>query len=229
MFGRAVLSGQNNDAAMETRVRDGGRLFSPSAARNAAPILEAFKAHMPRAGAVLEIASGTGEHAVHIARASPLLRWAPGDPDERSRASIRAWTAYSGLKNIAPPHAINVEEEGWATRDDGPIAGIVAINMIHIAPFRAMEGLLAGAGALLAPGGRLFLYGPFLRRGRHTAPSNAAFDKSLKARNPDWGVRDLDDEVLPLATKAGLILATSVTMPANNLSVIFEKGAERRP
>lgn len=211
------------EIALEARDMSGARLFSPSAARNREAILEVFLAHMPRAGTVLEIGSGTGEHAVHIAARLPELTWLPGDPDETSRASISAWIAYTGLANIAAPHAIDVTIGGWAKAVSRPIDGIVSINMIHIAPFAAAEGLIAGAGAgaLLGPGGRLFLYGPFSRNGEHTAPSNAAFDASLKARDPSWGVRDLERDMVPLTEKAGLSLEDVVSMPANNFSIIL--------
>jgi cyclopropane fatty-acyl-phospholipid synthase-like methyltransferase len=199
-----------------------GRIFAASTARNRDPILDAYAASMPVSGTVLEIASGAGEHAVHIAGALPMLRWLPGDPDADARASIAAWTAHAGLSNIAPPHAIDAAAEGWEA-EVGVVDAIVCINMIHIAPFAAAEGLFAGAGRLLPRGGRLFLYGPFSRQGRHSAPSNADFDSSLKARDARWGVRDLDNDLLPLAERAGLALSRVIEMPANNLSVVFER------
>ncbi len=177
---------------------------------------------MPRAGRILEVGSGTGEHAVHLAAAAPDLRWLPGDPDAASRASIAAWTEHLGLTNVAPPHAIDVTAAGW-DRDLGPFDGVVSINMIHIAPFDAARGLIAGSARMLNPGGKLFFYGPFARNGAHTAPSNEAFDGSLKARDPRWGVRDLDLEIAPLAAAAGFILETAAEMPANNLSVTFAR------
>lgn len=211
------------EIALEERGRDERRLFSPSAARNRDPIRDAFLRTMPHAGVVLEIGSGTGEHAVHIAAAAPGLRWLPGDPDEASRASIAAWTEHLGLSNVAPPHAIDVTAPGW-DQDLSSFDGVISINMIHIAPFGAACGLIAGAGRLLRPAGKLFLYGPFARNGAHTAPSNKEFDASLKARDPRWCVRDLDLEITPLAKAAGLDLETVIEMPANNLSVIFRRG-----
>lgn len=208
--------------ALEDRGCEDGRLFSPSAARNRDPIRDVFLKTMPRTGVILEIGAGTGEHAVHIAAAAPSLRWRPGDPDAASRASIAAWTEHSGLANVARPHAIDVTAPDW-DRGLEPVDGIVSINMIHIAPFAAAEGLIAGAGRLVKPGGRLFLYGPFARNGAPTAPSNAEFDRSLKARDPAWGVRDLDLEIVPLATAAGLSPEQVVAMPANNLSVVFRR------
>ena len=208
--------------ALEERAREERRLFSPSAARNRDAIRDAFLQSMPRDGVVLEIGAGTGEHAVHIAAAAPGLRWLPGDPDAASRASIAAWTEHLGLTNVAAPHAIDVTAPGW---DQGvsPADGVVSINMIHIAPFEAARGLIAGAARLLKPGGKLFLYGPFARNGSHTAPSNADFDASLKARNPGWGVRDLDLDIAPLAAASGFVLETVIEMPANNFGVVFAK------
>jgi SAM-dependent methyltransferase len=200
------------------------RRQSPSAARNRGPIIDAFVEHMPHRGIVLEIASGTGEHVVHLARALPDVRWLPGDPDPAARRSVAAWIAASGLTNIAAPHATDASVGRWPVEDDGPFDGILCINMIHIAPMEAALGLLAGAGRLLRPGGRLFLYGPFSRHGRHTAPSNADFDRSLRVRDPRWGVRDLDDEIVPPAAEAGLDLRSVVALPANNLAVIFSVG-----
>ncbi len=212
---------EEKEIALEERRREERRLFSPSAARNRDPIRDAFLKVMPRAGVILEIGSGTGEHAVHIAAAAPGLLWRPGDPDA-SRASIAAWTEHFGLANVAAPDAIDVTAASWE-EDLAPVDGVVSINMIHIAPFSAAGGLIAGAGRLLRPGGRLFLYGPFKRKGAHTAPSNAEFDASLKARDPRWGVRDLDLEIAPLAAEAGLALEEIIEMPANNLSVIFRR------
>lgn len=208
------------EIALEERGREAQRLFSPSAARNRDAIRDAFLKTMPQAGVILEIGSGTGEHAVHIAGAARGLRWLPGDPDAASRASIAAWTEHLTLANVAAPHAIDVTAPGW---DQGlpPIDGAVSINMIHIAPVEAARGLIAGAARLLKPGGKLFLYGPYARNGAHTAPSNADFDASLKARNPGWGVRDLDLDIAPLAAASGLALETVIDMPANNLSVVF--------
>ncbi len=210
------------EIALEPRSQVETRLFSPSAARNRDAIRDAFLAHMPGQGTIIEIGSGTGEHVAHLAAATPEARWRPGDPDEASRASIAAWTAHLGLNNVDAPHAADVTRADWR-QGFGGCDGVVSINMIHIAPFAAAQGLIAGAGRLLRPGGRLFLYGPFARNGVHTAPSNADFDHSLKARDPRWGVRDLDRDIAPLATFAGLELAAIVAMPANNLSVVFAR------
>lgn len=196
------------------------RNFSPSTARNREPILAVLRAHFPARGRVLEIASGAGEHAVFFARALPGMIWQPSDPDEASRASIAAWIAHENVPNVLPPLAVDVRQSNW--RVDGPFDAIVAINMIHISPWDATQGLLKGAARRLRPGGQLFVYGPFMREGAHTAPSNEAFDASLRERNPLWGVRDLAD-VETEATANGLAMHTVMEMPANNLSVIFAK------
>jgi SAM-dependent methyltransferase len=170
-------------------------------------------------GTVLEIASGSGEHAVHFASALSHLVWQPTDPDEQARRSIAAHAAQAGLPNLLPPLELDAAAAAW------PVAhadAIVSINMIHIAPWSAAEGLMAGAARLLPPGSPLYLYGPYREHGRHTTPSNAAFDESLKARDPAWGVRDLD-EVVALANRHGLALSRTVAMPANNLSVVFRR------
>jgi cyclopropane fatty-acyl-phospholipid synthase-like methyltransferase len=208
-------------SAMEPRSGAGDRQFSPSAARNREPIAAVFRARMPEAGTLLEIASGSGEHVVHLAAALPGARFLPGDPDPAARASIAAWTRHSGLSNISAPHEIDVTHQAWEKAVSEPLAAVFSINMIHIAPFAATAGLFRGAARLLASGAKLFLYGPFSRNGAHTAPSNAAFDESLKARNPLWGVRDLEREVRPAAEERGFALDAAVPMPANNFSAIF--------
>src|SRR5882724_1743263 len=194
-------------------------LTAPAVARNRDPILAVLRDVLPAAGTVLEIASGTGEHAVHFAAALPHLTWQPTDPDSQSRRSIAAHAAQAGLANLLPPLELDASAPVWpVTRADA----VVSINMIHIAPWRATQGLMAGAARVLPAGAPLYLYGPFRQHGLHTAPSNAAFDESLRARDPAWGVRDLD-EVAALAAGHGLTLQRSVAMPANNLSVIFRR------
>jgi SAM-dependent methyltransferase len=194
-------------------------LTAPAVARNRDPILAVLREVLAAPGTVLEIASGSGEHAVHFASALPHLVWQPTDPDAEARRIIAAHAARAQLPNLLPPLELDAAAAAWPVeRADA----IVSINMIHIAPWRAAEGLMAGAGRLLAPGAPLYLYGPYRQHGRHTAPSNAAFDESLKARDPEWGVRDLD-EVAELASRHGLALQRTVAMPANNLSVIFRR------
>jgi SAM-dependent methyltransferase len=192
---------------------------APAVARNRDPILAVLRRVLPTGGTVLEIASGTGEHAVHFAAALPGLTWQPTDRDAVALRSIAGWRAAAQLPNLEPPLEVDVTSRDW------PVAradAVVAINMIHISPWRSTQGLIEGAARLLAPGGVLFLYGPYMEGGRHTAPSNAAFDADLRARNPEWGVRDLDG-VTDLAAKHGLDRVERVAMPANNLSVVFRR------
>jgi hypothetical protein len=206
-----------------------GALIAPAVARNREPILAVLRrviplSILPARGLVLEIASGSGEHAMYFAAALPHLTWQPSDPDPEARESIAAYRADMALPNVLPPLILDAAASNWpVTQADV----IVAINMIHIAPWAATEGLMAGAERLLPVGGVLFLYGPFREHGRHTAPSNAAFDESLRARNREWGVRDLD-EVAALASQHGLALEERVAMPANNLSVVFRRRAPDR-
>jgi SAM-dependent methyltransferase len=193
---------------------------SPATARNRDPILAVLKPRLPASGLVLEIASGAGEHAIHNAAALRALQWQPTDPDPEALASIAAWRDYAALPNLLPPLRLDA-----AQPDDWPVRqadAIVNINMIHISPWAAAEGLMQGAGAVLPPGGRLFLYGPFLEPDVPTAPSNLAFDESLKSRNPAWGIRQRED-VAALAARHGLALAERIAMPANNLVLVFQK------
>jgi len=200
-----------------------GALTAPAVARNREPILAVLRRVLPEHGLVLEIASGSGEHAVYFAAALPHLNWQPTDPDPEARASIAAYRAATALPNVLPPLALDAAAAHWpVTEIDAQIDAIVSINMIHIAPWVAAEGLMAGAERLLPERGVLFLYGPFREHGRHTAPSNAAFDESLRARNREWGVRDLD-EVAALASRHGFALEERIAMPANNLSVVFRR------
>jgi Protein of unknown function (DUF938) len=196
-----------------------GGLHAASTDRNRTPILDVLRRVLPQAGVVLEIASGTGEHVAFFARALPGLRWQPSDPAPLHRESIRAWIASSGSTNIAPPLALDVEGPSW------PITGadaILNINMIHIAPWSAAKALFRGAGLLLPRGGVLFLYGPYKRGGQHTAESNQRFDERLRAEDPRWGVRNLED-VAACAGEAGFATPEIVEMPANNLSLVFRK------
>jgi cyclopropane fatty-acyl-phospholipid synthase-like methyltransferase len=196
------------------------RAFSPSATRNKAPILDVLKRVLPPSGTVLEIGCGTGEHVVFFAEATPALTWRPSDPDPDARASAAAWISFAGLANVEAPLDIDVRAETWGIEHEAPFDAIVSINMAHIAPWTASCGLFAGAARLLDAGAPLVLYGPFMRGGVHTAPSNAAFDASLKARNPEWGVRDIAD-LERLGAAHGLDLIESVEMPANNLTLVF--------
>ena len=199
------------------------RQCSPSAARNRGPIREVLTRVLPETGIVLEVGSGTGEHVVHFARSLPRLVWLPSDPDGDARDSIEAWITTEGLANIRAPVALDVREGMWGVEGDAPFDAMISLNMVHIAPWEAALGLLAGAGRLLRPGGVVFFYGPFMLGGMKTAVSNAAFDADLKRRDPRWGVRDVDDLVREGALR-GLELREFVKMPANNLSLIFVKG-----
>ena len=207
---------------MRATSKPSARQFSPSAARNCEPIREVLTRVLPRKGIVLEIGSGTGEHAIYFAKALTNLVWIPSDPDAPSRASIEAWIATEDLANVRAPVAIDVRGAVWGVEDDAPFDAMISLNMVHIAPWEAALGLLAGAGRLLRPNGVLFFYGPFMLGGTHTAASNAAFDADLKRREPRWGVRDLDD-LIAEATPHGLELCEVVAMPANNLSLVFVK------
>ncbi|WOI52712.1 DUF938 domain-containing protein [Parvularcula sp. LCG005] len=211
-----------HEIALEARQATDDRLHSPSVARNWGPIVEAFGELMPVAGHVLELGSGTGEHAARLCVAYPDLRWQPSDPDATSRRSIASWASSIPDGRMAPPLDIRADDTWWTSQKGPTPDAIVSINMIHIAPWAAAEGLFHGAGQVLASGGRVFLYGPFKRHGA-TAESNLRFDADLKRRNPDWGVRDLDAEIAPLAHAAGFTHMSVRDMPANNLSVCFVK------
>jgi len=209
--------------ALEERGRNGdGRQFSPSAARNCGPIREVLTRILPKTGIVLEVGSGTGEHAICFAKEFPGLVWLPSDPDAASRASVEAWIASEGLANVRAPVAIDVRQAVWGVEDYAPFGAMISLNMVHIAPWQAALGLLAGAGRLLRPDGILYFYGPFMSGGTHTAASNAAFDADLKRRDPRWGIRDVDD-LVGEAAPHGLELREVVEMPANNLSLVFVK------
>jgi hypothetical protein len=194
------------------------RLFAPATERNRDAILAVLRRHLPLSGLVLEVASGTGEHIAHFAASLPHLRFQPSDPVAEHRASIDAWAA--GSRNIKPAIHLDTTAE-WPLIE---IRAVLCINMIHIAPWQATEGLFAGAAQLLEPADMVFLYGPFRRAGAHTAPSNEAFDADLRRRDPSWGVRDLE-EVAALAAAHGFTEPEVGAMPANNLAVIFRRDA----
>jgi SAM-dependent methyltransferase len=198
----------------------GGALASPAAARNREPILRVLAAHLPARGRVLEIAAGSGEHAVAFAGTLPGLEWTPSDPSAEARASIAAWAGAAGLPNLRAPLALDMLDE--ATWPEGPFGALVCINMIHISPWAATEGLMRLAGRALPVGGLLATYGPYREADVSLAPSNAAFNESLKARNPAWGLRDRD-EVAAAAKAEGLALTLRVEMPANNLMLLFRR------
>jgi Protein of unknown function (DUF938) len=203
------------------------RQYAPAATRNTGPIGEVLGRCLPASGTVLEIGSGTGQHVVAFAAAHPELIWQPSDPDPSLRASIAGWTAAAGLANVRAPLDLDVTAAGWERALQAPLAGIVCINLLHIAPWAACVGLIAGARVLLGPGAFLYLYGPFKRGGFHTAPSNAAFDRMLRAQHPAWGVRDLE-AVIDCAAAHDLAPAEIVGMPANNLSVVLRRALPPR-
>ncbi|MES1209413.1 MAG: DUF938 domain-containing protein, partial [Pseudomonadota bacterium] len=187
--------------------------------RNREPILGVLRAVLPASGVVLEIASGTGQHAAFFAPAFPALRWQPSDASERMLASIRAWSNVAGAANVELPVLLDVEREPW------PVAhadAVININMIHIAPWSAAEALFQGAARRLPASGVLLLYGPFKRGGQHTAESNQRFDERLRAEDPRWGVRDIDD-VQSLASSVGFSAPEIIPMPANNFSLVFRR------
>lgn len=204
------------------RWNTGYRLTAAAAERNKDAILDVLRRVLPPRGLVLEVGSGTGQHAAHFARALPGLEWQPSDPDPDHLESIRAW--IEGLANAREPLDLDVRRKPWPIeRADA----VLCANMVHVAPWAAAEALVAGAGEVLGAGGVLFLYGPFRRFGRHTAPSNEAFDASLRASDPQWGVRDLE-AVTELAGTAGFDVEEVVEMPANNLSVVLRRRQRHR-
>ncbi|HSS29121.1 MAG TPA: DUF938 domain-containing protein [Usitatibacter sp.] len=196
---------------MESQARE----TAPSAERNKQPIVEVLARVLPPAGLVLEIGSGTGQHVSHFARALPGLTFQPTEMDAERHGSIAAWT--EGLPNVRPPIAFDVMRLPWPIR---AADAIVCINVIHISPWEATLALMKSAGEILKPRGVLATYGPYRRDGRHTAPSNEAFDASLKSRDPRWGIRDLG-EVADVAKANRLELEEVVEMPANNLTLVF--------
>ncbi|CAN5197398.1 DUF938 domain-containing protein [soil metagenome] len=196
-----------------------GRLEYPATLRNRDAILSVLRGALPASGLVLEIASGSGEHVVHFAKAFPGLTFQPSDPEDAALQSITAWTQDSGLTNLRPPVMLDASSDHWpVTAADA----VLCINMIHIAPWRAARGLFRGAAKLLHTGVPLYLYGPYRRAGVVTAPSNEAFDASLQSRNAEWGLRDLE-AVADLARSTGFSAPVVTEMPANNLSVVFRR------
>ncbi|HEY0327520.1 MAG TPA: DUF938 domain-containing protein [Rhodopseudomonas sp.] len=206
-----------------------GRLDAAAFHRNHAAIWAALAPLLDApSGEVLEAGSGTGQHVVAFARQSPNLIWWPSDFNPAHRASIAAWRAEARLANVRPPLFIDLSDPAWCPRmqdgsGPGPLLAVFCANVVHIAPWCVAEGLFAGAARILRDDGRLILYGPFKRDGVATAPSNAAFDQSLRASNPDWGLRDLD-ELETLGRGHGLILSNITEMPANNLLLAWSRG-----
>ena len=194
-----------------------GRLDAPSFHRNHDPIWSAIGPWLTQQdGDAVEIGSGTGQHMVQFARKAGRLTWWPSDIIEAHLRSIAAWSTEAALANLRPPQILDLTDPAWRPAGiEGGLTALICINVLHIAPWAVSQNLLGGAGRLLQPGGRLFIYGPFMRDGAHTAPSNAEFDASLRAKNPDWGVRDIA-ALSPLAEKSGLSPLEATPMPSNN-------------
>jgi len=214
---------------------DDARQYAPATKRNREAILEVLQQVVPYNCTVLEIASGTGEHGVFFAPRMGNRKWLPSEPNPLLLASIEAWQTYQPVDNLYPPLELDVCDSVWPVEtrvsptwlqsldfETFPLAAMVNINMIHIAPWLTCLGIMAGASRILPPGGILYMYGPFKQDGKHTAPSNAAFDATLRSQNPQWGVRDLND-VVEVARARDLSLLTTYQMPANNLSVVFQR------
>jgi hypothetical protein len=209
-------------------VEPDGRLDAAAFHRNHHAIRSVLQQFLAgKSGDVVETGSGTGQHVVDFARHLPEIVWWPSDLNEQHLKSIAAWRAHAGLANVRPPLRIDLSDPAWCSEmhdGSGPekLLAVFCANVIHIAPWRVAEGLFAGAGRYLRAGGRLFLYGPFKRGGKHTALSNAAVDTSLRSQNAEWGVRDVE-ELEKLAAGAGLKLVETAEMPANNLTLVFER------
>jgi SAM-dependent methyltransferase len=209
-------------------VQPDGRLDAPAFHRNHQAIWAVLQKFLVgKSGDVLEAGSGTGQHVAEFARHSPEITWWPSDLNEQHLKSIAAWRAHAGLANIRPPLRIDLSDPAWCPEmhdgsGPGKLLAVSCANVIHIAPWRVAEGLFAGVARYLRPDGRLFLYGPFKRGGRHTALSNAVFDSSLRDNDPEWGVRDVE-ALETLATSVDLKLVEIAEMPANNLILVFER------
>jgi len=197
--------------------------FAPATERNRTPLLAVLESQLPKAGTILEVAAGTGQHAAFFAPRLAPRWWLPTDLDEANIASIAAWREEVDASNLLPPQPLDVLAPRWSVEASvlpEPISGIVNINMVHISPWSCCEALFDGAARMLKPQAPILMYGPFKRGDEHTAPSNAAFDKQLRAQDPHWGVRNLED-VIDVAEARGFSLGVVVEMPANNLMVSF--------
>jgi hypothetical protein len=193
--------------------------FAPAAERNRQPILDVLRRVLPPNGVVLEVASGTGQHAMFFSEHLPALRWQPTDASLESLASIGAWVQETACENLLAPLELDVRWPQWPVTTAN---ALVCINMIHVSPWETTEALFRGASALLAGGSPLITYGPYRLHGEHTAPSNAAFDQSLRSRNAQWGVRDIDD-LRELGGRTGFALEERVGMPANNMTLVWKR------
>jgi len=201
---------------------DEGRLDAPAFHRNCEPIWQAISPLLPDDGAVLEIGSGTGQHVTTYAARTPRLTWYPTDILDSRLTSIEAWRRHASVPNVQPPQRLDLLDRDWTWTPGGPLAAILCINVLHISPWTVSQNLIGGAARFLAPNGKLFLYGPFMRDGAHTAPSNASFDASLRAQNAAWGVRDTRD-LAALASAHKLVITDVIPMPANNFVLVFAR------
>ncbi|WP_441228519.1 DUF938 domain-containing protein [Tardiphaga sp. 20_F10_N6_6] len=210
------------------RVEDDGRLDAAAFHRNHEAIWRVLATFLQQGcGDVVEVGSGTGQHVIHFAGQTPDITWWPSDLNDAHLKSIAAWRTHAQLTNVRPPLRIDLLDPTWCPEMEngsGPDAllAVFCANVVHIAPWPVAEGLIAGAARYLRPDGRLFIYGPFKRGGKHTAVSNAVFDTSLRDGNPDWGVRDVED-LEHVAQGVGLRLAEVIEMPANNLILVFAR------
>jgi hypothetical protein len=195
--------------------------FAPAAERNRQPILEVLRRVLPAQGLVLEVASGTGQHASYFAQHLPSLRWQPTEASFEARQSIASWVDESALDNLLPPLELDVRSAPWPLAEAD---AVLCINMIHISPWATTEALFFGSRHVLQAGAALITYGPYRLHGHHTAPSNAAFDGDLRSRDPRWGVRDID-ELTDLAERTGFSLERRVDMPANNMTLVWRRNA----
>ena len=200
-------------------MNDDPRRHAPATSRNRAPILKVLREHLPQLGTILEIASGTGEHISYFARAMPHLNWQPTDIDTGAILSTAAYCKDASLANLALPKRLDVMSSNWPYTQ---LAGVLCINMIHIAPWSCSAGLISGAAQVLEGNGPLVLYGPFKRNGIHTAPTNETFDRMLQSKNPEWGVRDIE-AVEAIARDAGFDESTAIEMPSNNCCLILRR------
>jgi SAM-dependent methyltransferase len=209
-------------------VEPDGRLDAAAFHRNHQPIWQVLEPFLRgKSGDVVEAGSGTGQHVVEFARRAPQIIWWPSDLNDRHLASIRAWRSHAQHANVREPMRIDLSDPQWCAQmydgsGPGKLLAVLCANVIHIAPWRVAEGLIAGAAQYLRPDGRLFIYGPFKRGGKHTAVSNAVFDTSLRDGNPEWGVRDVE-AVGGVAASAGLALVDILEMPANNLVLVLAR------
>ncbi len=195
------------------------RIYSAACERNREALLDVLRRVLPRQGRVIEIAAGTGMHALHFARNLPALEWVPTDPDSEARASIEAWRLDAQIENLQPAQKLDTREHPW---DIGEADAILCSNMIHIAPWESAVGLFRGADRMLVESGVIVTYGPYRFPGRDAVPSNENFDASLRARNPEWGVRSIDD-VTQVAQDWGFTRQETVSMPANNHSILWSR------